>query len=116
MDILTNFGLMNELSFIASVVFIIVPIGSVISGWVTEPIGRKRSFIFTSIPHLIAWMLLFNSTTYAHVFWAQILIGFGQGLMEPPLITYIGEIVYVEIEGNQSCDIILMMMMNQIVS
>lgn len=74
-----------------------MPLGSLLSGWVTEPFGRKRSFIFTLVPHLIAWMLLYKSTTFGHVLWAQVLIGFGHGLMEAPLITYIGEIVYVEI-------------------
>lgn len=73
-----------------------MPIGSLLSGWITEPIGRKRSFIFVSIPHLIALMLLYRSTTYAHVIWALVLIGIGQGLMEAPLITYIGEIVCVK--------------------
>lgn len=70
-----------------------MPIGSLISGWITEPIGRKRAFIIVSIPHLIAWMLLYRSTSYSQVMWALILIGFGHGLMEAPIIIYIGEIV-----------------------
>lgn len=87
----------------ASIGFIVVPIGSLLSGWVTEPIGRKRSFFFVNIPHLLSWILLYRSTTYTHVFWAQILTGFGHGLMEAPLVTYIGEIVYDKLIKTVRC-------------
>lgn len=62
------------------------------SGWITEPIGRKKAMFFVNIPHLVAWTLLYYSTTLTEVFVASVLLGLGVGLMEAPIITYVGEI------------------------
>lgn len=67
-------------------------IGSMISGLVTEPMGRKKALMFVNIPHLFGWFLLYYSTELLHVFVAIWLLGLGVGLMEAPIITYVGEI------------------------
>lgn len=79
---------------IASVAYIFEPLGSLLSGWITEPIGRKKAMFFVNIPHLFAWTMLYYSTTLAEVFVAHILLGLGVGLMEAPIVTYVGEIRY----------------------
>lgn len=68
------------------------PIGSVCSGWMTDRIGRKRAMYLVNAPHIIAWIILYFSTTLTEVYVASVLLGFGTGLTESPLITYIGEI------------------------
>lgn len=64
------------------------------SGWISEPIGRKKAMFLVNIPHLIAWTLLYYSTTLNEIFVAHILLGLGVGLMEAPIVTYVGEIWY----------------------
>lgn len=42
----------------ASIAFIFQPIGSVASGIVLEPLGRKKSMILVNVPHIMGWLLL----------------------------------------------------------
>lgn len=48
--------------------------------------------ILANIPYIISWVLLYFSTTKVQIFFAESLVGFGAGLLEAPVITYIGEI------------------------
>lgn len=75
-----------------SIAFFCKPFASAASGWISEPIGRKRAMFLVNIPHVIAWTLMYFSTTVWEIFIANVLIGIGVGLMEAPILTYIGEI------------------------
>lgn len=66
--------------------------GSLISGWMTEPLGRKKALLLVNIPLLIGWILLFNSSTLSEIFVANAIFGIGAGLMKTPCATYGGEI------------------------
>lgn len=85
-------SILGNSTFIASVSYIFKPMGSIASGWITEPIGRKKSMFFVNTPHLVAWTLLYYSSTFPEVMFATVLLGIGVGLMEAPIITYVGEI------------------------
>lgn len=82
----------EEASWYGSIAYISQPIGSAMSGWLSEPIGRKKAMILVNIPHIIAWTMLHFATTHEEVFVAAILLGLGVGFMEAPIITYVGEI------------------------
>lgn len=66
--------------------------GSIVSGIITEPLGRKKAMLIVNIPHLLGWLLLYFSTTHTQVFIGMALLGLGVGLMEAPIITYVGEV------------------------
>lgn len=89
----------TESSWYGSLVFLTQPIGSVISGWVTEQIGRKRAMLVCNIPHIIAWALLAWAGSVTELFVAGALLGLGIGLMEAPILTYVGEISHISIRG-----------------
>lgn len=55
-------------------------------------IGRKRTMMLTNLPLLIAWILLYRATSTWEIFIANALLGLGSGIMEAPVIAYIGEI------------------------
>lgn len=80
------------LTITGSIAYISQPIGSMFSGWLSEPIGRKKAMILVNIPHIIAWTMLIFATTAEEVFIAAVLLGLGVGFMEAPIITYVGEI------------------------
>lgn len=65
---------------------------SLVSGWASEPLGRKKALFLVNIPHLIAWFLLYKSTTLSQIFIANAIFGIGVGLMKAPCSTYAGEI------------------------
>lgn len=75
-----------------SIPFICQPVGSVLSGWVSEPIGRKKAMMLVNIPHIIAWLMLHYASSIEEIFIAGILLGLGVGFMEAPIVTYVGEI------------------------
>lgn len=75
-----------------SIAFVCQPIGSIISGWITDPLGRKRAMFIVNFPHVIAWFLMYNATSVWQIFIANTLLGLGVGLMEAPILTYVGEI------------------------
>lgn len=78
-------------TFAGSIAYVFEPLGSVLSGFF-EPIGRKKAMFIVNIPHIIAWAMLYYANTLTEVFIAHILLGLGVGLMEAPIITYVGEI------------------------
>lgn len=82
-----------------SLVFLTQPIGAVCSGWITEAIGRKKAMLLVNVPHIIAWTMLYFTTEVYEIFIAGILLGLGMGLMEAPILTYVGEISHPSIRG-----------------
>ncbi|XP_055686788.1 facilitated trehalose transporter Tret1-like [Lutzomyia longipalpis] len=88
-----------EASWLGSIAFICQPVGSVLSGWVTEPLGRKLSMILVNIPHIIAWIMLYYANSLPELYTAAVLLGLGVGFMEAPIITYVGEISEPSIRG-----------------
>lgn len=48
--------------------------------------------MFVNIPLVIAWFMMYNANSVWEIFVANVLLGLGVGLMESPIITYIGEI------------------------
>lgn len=48
--------------------------------------------LVVNIPHIIAWLLLYTAASKEIIFIAFGLLGLGVGLMEAPIITYLGEI------------------------
>lgn len=58
--------------------FIFQPLGSVLSGIVLEPLGRKRSMILVNIPHIIGWTMLFYAKSLTEIYIAAILLGLGK--------------------------------------
>lgn len=67
-------------------------VGSLFSGIITEPMGRKKAMLLVNIPHVLGWFLLYFATSLPYIFIGFALLGLGVGLMEAPIITYVGEI------------------------
>lgn len=89
----------EEASWFGSLAFMTQPIGSIVSGWITEQIGRKRAMLIVNVPHIIAWAMLYFAQTNVELFVAGVLLGLGVGLMESPIMTYVGEISHPSIRG-----------------
>ena len=88
-----------QASWFASIAFIFQPIGSIASGIILEPLGRKKSMILVNIPHIIGWLMLYFATSLKELYIAAVLLGLGVGFMEAPIVTYVGEICQPSIRG-----------------
>lgn len=62
------------------------------SGWITDPLGRKNAMILVNIPVLLSWVLFYYSTTVSQIFMANCLLAYSSGFMKTPCITYTGEV------------------------
>ncbi|KAF5299384.1 hypothetical protein FQR65_LT09425 [Abscondita terminalis] len=99
-----DFGNINEdqISWIGSMSLLTVPIGSLLSGIITQPIGRKRSMQFVTIPFVICWIGFYFSTKLWHIYFALALMGFFGGLVEAPFSAYVSEITEPHLRGSLS--------------
>lgn len=82
----------EQSSWYGSIAFLAEPLGSIVSGWFTDTLGRRRAMVLVNVPHIVAWVLMYRATTTAEIFVAGALLGLGIGLMESCVIAYIGEI------------------------
>lgn len=60
----------------------------------SDPLGRRVSMILVNIPYFIGWFTLSQATSVAEIFIGVMMLGLAVGLMEAPVVTYLGEIWY----------------------
>ncbi|CAH0402314.1 unnamed protein product [Chilo suppressalis] len=89
----------SQASWLGSMGFLTQPFGAVLSGSLIDYFGRKKSTFMVNFPHIVAWILVYFSSSVPMLFIANGLLGFGTGLMEAPLNAYIGEITEPSIRG-----------------
>ncbi|XP_067005259.2 facilitated trehalose transporter Tret1 [Anabrus simplex] len=89
----------EQASWVGSLVYIFQPIGSAVSGILTEPLGRKRSMILVNITPLVGWLLLYFAESVTMLYVANAIMGLGIGFMEAPVLTYVGEISQPHLRG-----------------
>lgn len=68
--------------YTGSIGFICQPIGSIISGTVLEPLGRRNSMLLVNIPHLIGWCLFYYGISVPILFFAAVMMGLGKVIMQ----------------------------------
>lgn len=89
----------EQASWLGSLVYIFQPIGSSVSGIVTEPMGRKLSMILVNITPLVGWLLMHTAQSVTMLYVANAIMGLGIGFMEAPVLTYVGEISQPQLRG-----------------
>lgn len=89
----------EQISWISSINLICVPLGCLLSGAVTQPLGRKKSMQLVNLPFVAAWLLFHAASSAGQLYAALALTGLGGGLMEAPVITYVAEITQPKLRG-----------------
>ncbi|XP_076652807.1 facilitated trehalose transporter Tret1 isoform X1 [Halictus rubicundus] len=90
---------MEELTWISSLNLFLVPIGCLVSGPVSQYLGRKRTMMLINIPFIIAWIIFHYATSAAMLFIALALTGLTGGLLEAPVMTYVAEVTQPHLRG-----------------
>lgn len=88
-----------QVSWLAGINYIGKLFGSLSSGFVSETLGRRTAMLLINIPHLLAFLLFYFSTSTWNVFVAIILLGFGSGFLKAPSSCFVAEISEVSIRG-----------------
>lgn len=73
--------------------------GSVLSGFLLDRIGRKYVILLTSIPFIIAWIVIAYARSVTELIVARYLAGISDGLICCSLPVYFGEIANPNIRG-----------------
>lgn len=60
----------------------------------TDYMGRRRAMMVVNIPYAVAWAMMFNASSIVEIFIANSLLGFGIGLMESSIMTYVSIYYY----------------------
>ncbi|KOB65398.1 Sugar transporter [Operophtera brumata] len=89
----------TQASWFGSLSYLTQPLGAIVSGPIVDYFGRKKANFLVNIPHLIAWVLMYNAWNLPSLFIANGLLGFGSGVMEAPINSYVGEISEPSIRG-----------------
>ena len=91
-----NFHYKSLLSFIAvSCMQIVVMTCILLNGFVTEPLGRKKSLILGQAIILTGWMALYSAHNFYFLLAGRCFMGIGVGILYPVTCNYISEIALV---------------------
>lgn len=89
----------DEASWIASLSSVATPIGCIVSGYLLDAIGRKRTLILTLIPMMLGWFLISAATSVYYIYVGRLLIGLGSGMVGSPARVYTAEITQPHLRG-----------------
>ncbi|XP_011301432.1 facilitated trehalose transporter Tret1-like [Fopius arisanus] len=91
-----------DASWIASLVTISLPLGSLMSGPLMDRFGRKIACILTCVPAIISWLLLIFSHSLTLIYTARIIAGISAG-MSTVAFVYVIEITHPKIRAMMLC-------------
>ncbi|XP_033336137.1 facilitated trehalose transporter Tret1-2 homolog [Megalopta genalis] len=90
----------EQTSWIASVVVVSAPIGSMLGGFLMEIFGRLRTLQLGAIPCVAGWILIALSTNFPMLLCGRLLSGLATALSTSPAIVYITEVARPELRGS----------------
>ncbi|XP_041976552.1 facilitated trehalose transporter Tret1-like [Aricia agestis] len=89
----------SEASWIASLSAAGTPIGCIVSGYLMDNIGRRRTLIFTEIPLIVGWLLVSTAQNVPMMYVGRLLVGFGSGMVGAPARVYTCEVSQPHLRG-----------------
>ncbi|CAH2107043.1 unnamed protein product [Euphydryas editha] len=89
----------NQASWIASLSSVGTPIGCIVSGYLMDNIGRRRTLIITEVPLILGWILISVAQNVPMIYIGRLLIGFGSGMVGAPARVYTCEVSQPHLRG-----------------
>ncbi|KAK0175161.1 hypothetical protein PV327_008936 [Microctonus hyperodae] len=89
-----------ETSWIASIIVVASPIGSLLGGFLMEIVGRVRTLQIGSIPCIVGWILIALGTNVPMILFGRVLTGLATAMATSPAIVYITEVARPELRGS----------------
>ena len=83
----------------ASLASAATPVGCVLSGWLMDAIGRRRTLLLTQLPLLAGWALLVAAQSLPMMYVGRMLVGLGSGMVGAPARVYTAEVTQPHLRG-----------------
>jgi len=80
--------------------FIIHPVGCLLSGILQDKFGKKRCMILANVPSIIGWVLLYSAHSSVLLYASTLLMGFSTGFGAGSTSSYVGEISEPRLRGS----------------
>lgn len=98
----------DQISWFASVLMITLPVGGIISGFLTEKFGRRKTMMIVNVLAVASWLILgFATRSSADMLFAQMMVGriiggIMTGLASTPAVIYVSEICHPNLRGRMT--------------
>ncbi|XP_031344090.1 facilitated trehalose transporter Tret1-like isoform X2 [Photinus pyralis] len=89
----------DQMSWMGSISFTCSLIGCLVSGFITQPIGRTRSVQVVAPLLFLAWIIFPFANEVWHIYLALCLCGFACSLVEAPILAYKSEVCQPYLRG-----------------
>uniref|UniRef100_A0A2S2P7G9 Facilitated trehalose transporter Tret1 n=1 Tax=Schizaphis graminum TaxID=13262 RepID=A0A2S2P7G9_SCHGA len=90
----------TEASWYGSLLFIIYPVGCLISGILQNKFGKKRCMILANVPSIIGWVFLYFAQSSVLLYASTLLMGLSTGFGAGSTSSYVGEISEPRLRGS----------------
>ena len=70
--------------FLASVHSLATPVGSLVSGPISDKFGRRKALLFTILPLFAGWSLIASASSHAIILLGRVVAGIAVGLTAAP--------------------------------
>lgn len=90
----------GETSWIASIIVVAAPIGSLLGGILMEYVGRLRTLQIGTIPAIAGWIMIALSKNVPMILVGRVLGGVATAMATSPAIVYITEVARPELRGS----------------
>lgn len=87
------------ISFTASLSSVSTPFGCILSGYMLDALGRKRTIILTLMPMILGWFLISAANNVPLIYIGRLLVGLGAGMVGSPARVYTGEVTQPHLRG-----------------
>uniref|UniRef100_A0A1B6MQL7 Major facilitator superfamily (MFS) profile domain-containing protein n=1 Tax=Graphocephala atropunctata TaxID=36148 RepID=A0A1B6MQL7_9HEMI len=82
----------EDISWIASVVPLVTPISSVLTGYLVDKLGRLNTIKVAVVPYLVGWLCIALAHNFTQLMIGRVLTGLSSSLACNPAIVYITEV------------------------
>uniref|UniRef100_A0A8D8FX92 Facilitated trehalose transporter Tret1 n=3 Tax=Culex pipiens TaxID=7175 RepID=A0A8D8FX92_CULPI len=90
----------SQSSWIASIIVIMVPIGSLFAGVMMEFLGRLNTIKLAAVPCIIGWIAIAMADSFFWIMVGRVLTGFACAIGTSPAIVYITEVSRPDMRGS----------------
>ncbi|XP_040171954.1 uncharacterized protein LOC120905171 [Anopheles arabiensis] len=95
----------SDATWFASITSIMCPFGGLLSGYLLDKVGRKKTLYFINIISIVSWAIMSfasrtdSATLFIQLIVARIIIGIAIGLSSTPASVYAAEVAHPNLRG-----------------